>query len=56
MRPFSRLYQTIALPTTRKSDVGFNGGQTPDIVVSGVRGFENQYETVTRRRSDIIQT
>ncbi len=39
-----------------KVPAGFNGGQTPDIVVSGVRGFENQYETVTRWRSDSTQT
>lgn len=26
-----------------KVPVGFNGGQTPDEVVSGKRGFENQY-------------
>lgn len=31
--------------------VGFNGGQTPDIVVSGVRGFENKY-VIPEREQD----
>jgi len=30
-----------------KVPAGFNGGQTPDYVVSGKRGFDNQYVYMT---------